>query len=368
MTVGLALGIVVAAIMLAALPLLLQNGIHVLWATLVLTVGGLVLYSAIAFTEMPFLVVVSAAVILLLGWIASQLEKRTLMTVEESGAVSVTTVFAALMGGTFIEEVARRGSLAADWRYLFIGAGALLIMVVITVVRIWQRTPPEEVDEVASQPTTTEEEAQPAPPAAPTDQPDPFMRDVVAARQWADSEVEKAVHAHEEALDDQYSDDLKLKEQLAAFAIEQKLDEALIDLWEELKDYPAPDTQAGFDAERLKVTNVKGSRVNDRESILFSYQAHRYVLTTSQWGDVGDAYRDFTLHEDGNEVFGINCSLDKRSSPPRYAAYDIRAFKRRGHWARMLLDLHRHIRIKRDTRVTDSRYHGADKIKDQFQE
>ena len=368
MTVGFALGIVVATILLAALPLLLQNGMHALWATLVLAVGGLVLYSAFAFTEMPFLVVVSAAVILLLGWIVSQLEKRTRLTVEESGAVSVTIVFAALMGGTFIEEVARTGSLTADWRYLFIGAGALLIMVVMTVVRIWQRTPPEEVDEVAPPLLTAGEQDQPAQRAAPKDQPDPFLRDVVAARQWADSEVEKAVHTHEETLDDQYSDDIKLKEQLAAFATEQKLDEALVDLWEELKYYPGPDTQSGFDAERLKVTNVKGSRVNDRESIVFSYQAHRYVLTSSQWGDVGDAYRDFALHEDGNEVFGINCSLDKNSSPPRYSAYDIRAFKKRGHWARMLLDLHRHIRIKRDTRATDSRFHGADKIRDQFQQ
>lgn len=366
MAVGSALGIVIVAIMLAALPLLLQNGFHVLWATLVLTIGGLVLYSAFAFTEMPILVIVSAAVILLLGRIASQLEQRTRLTVEESGAVSVTVVFAALMSGTFIEGAANTGSLAADWRYLMIGAGALLIMVVVTVVRIWQRTPPEEPDDIASEQAEIEE--QPAPEPVRTEQQDPFLRDVVAAKRWADSEVERAVHAHEEALDSQYSDDMKLKEQLAAFAVEQKLDEALVDLWDELKHYPASDMHSEIDAERLKISNVKGSRVNDLESILFSYQGHRYALTAREWGDVGDAYRDFTLQEDGNEVFGINCSLEKSATPPRYAAYDVRAFKRRGHWARMLLDLHRHVRIKRDTRTTSSKYHGADQIRGHFEE
>ena len=366
MAVGIALGIVVIAIILPALPLLLQNGIHALWATLTLTIGGLVLYCAFAFTEMPVLVIVSIAVIVLLGWIASQLETRTHLTLEESGAIAVTVVFAALMSGTFIEDVADKGSLSADWRYLIIGAGALLIMVTMTVIRVWRRTPSIEPVDNSAEPATPSEP--PAVSPAPAEESsEPFLRDVVAARQWADAEVDKAVKAHEEALETQYAEDLKLKEQLAAFAIEQKLDEALTDLWQELKYYPGSGTNVPVEADRLKVTNVKGSRVNDVESITFSYQGHRYIISAREWGDVGEAYLDFTLHEDGQEVFGINCSLNKSATPPRYAAYDIRAFRKRGHWARMLLDLHRHIRIQREIHSAESRYHGADSIRGQFE-
>jgi len=370
MAVGTALGIVVIAIVFAALPLLLQNGLRAFWATLILTIGGLVLYAAFEFTGMPLLVIISVALIVLLGWITSQLQAGTNLTVEESGAVSVTVVFAALMGGAFTEEVAQKGSLSADWRYLVIGASALFIMATMTAIRVWRRTAPDEpADKPPVEAAPSEQPApEPAPEPAPTDPGEPFLRDVLAAKQWADSEVEKAVRAHERDLETEYSEDMKLKDRLAAFATEQKLDQALIDLWQELKYYPTLDPRAEIDSTRLKVSNVKGSRVNDLESITFSYQGHRYTITARDWGGTGEVYRDFALHEDGNEVFAINCSLDKVGNPPRYAAYDVKAFKTRGHWARTLLDLHRHLRIQHDIRAAESRYYGADNIKGRFEE
>ena len=364
---GLALSMVIAAIVIAALPLLLQNGIHALWATLVLAFCGLVLYWAFATSEIPVFVITSAAVIALMGWIASQLERRTRLSLEEGGAASVTVVFAALMGGAFLEELVKKGYPAADWRYLFIGTGALLIMAAIIAIRVWRRTLPDEpVPAAANEVAATE---QPEPDSAPVEQTEPFLRDVVVAREWADSEVEKTVEAHRQDLDEQFSEDLKLKERLAAFAVEQRLDEAIIDLWQELKHYPASYTLPDFrSTERLRVSNVKASRVNDLESITFTYQGHRYTIAAREWGGMGDTYRDFALHEDGNEVFGINCSLDQAATAPRYAAYDVTTFRKRGHWARMLLDLHHHLRIRSGIRTAESRYHGAAGIKGRFEE
>ena len=67
-------------------------------------------------------------------------------------------------------------------------------------------------------------------------------------------------------------------------------------------------------------------------------------------------------------MFGINCSLDKSSTSPRYAAYDVTMFRKRGHWARMLLDLHHHLRIRGGIRAVESKFHGADRIGDRFEE
>ena len=51
-----------------------------------------------------------------------------------------------------------------------------------------------------------------------------------------------------------------------------------------------------------------------------------------------------------------------------YRCLDITAFKKRGHWAKLLLEMHRRIQIERNKSSAEFKYSHADEIKTRFEE
>ena len=141
---------------------------------------------------------------------------------------------------------------------------------------------------------------------------------------------------------------------LSEFAKKQELDQALMALWEEIKHYPARAKQKDGNRawNRLGVEKVGGSEEGQKITVAFSYAAHQYAISSTvrdpKFFFPGDEelVTDFDLLEDGKEVFAISCSKEFDEQGTSNKCLSVNAFKRRGEWAKMLIQLHGHIRQK----------------------
>jgi len=196
---------------------------------------------------------------------------------------------------------------------------------------------------------------------------DPFLHEVVAAKQSTDEQVAAATCEYQRELDARFSYDVQVKERLSRFAREHELDRALIALWEEIQHYPSWAQRKDF-GNKLKLASISGSHEKDVQSVEFTSEGQRFILSARTFhGMEGESYADFSFWEDGTEVFAITyCTRDE------YGFYDsggnVDAFKKRGNWAKVLLRLYSQIQIERNKSRADSKYFGADKIKSRFEE
>lgn len=141
---------------------------------------------------------------------------------------------------------------------------------------------------------------------------------------------------------------------LSEFAKKQELDQALMALWEEIKHYPARAKQKDGNRawNRLGVEKVGGSEDGQKTTVAFSYAAHQYAISSTvrdqKFFFPGDEelVTDFDLLEDGKEVFAISCSKEFDELETSNKCLSVNAFKRHGEWAKMLIQLHGHIRQK----------------------
>jgi hypothetical protein len=141
---------------------------------------------------------------------------------------------------------------------------------------------------------------------------------------------------------------------LSEFAKKQELDQALMALWEEIKHYPARAKQKDGNRawNRLGVEKVGGSEEGQKITVAFSYAAHQYAISSTvrdpKFFFPGDEelVTDFDLLEDGKEVFAISCSKEFDEQEASNKCLSVNAFKRHGEWAKMLIQLHCHIRQK----------------------
>lgn len=246
----------------------------------------------------------------------------------------------------------------------------LILIAVLACVAVWYFRRDRAKERPAAALAQPESPQQPIPTAKAKHVVDPFLEEIASVKHEADAQVENATHAHEQNLEARFSEDLKLKERLSRFDREQDLDQALIGLWEEVKHYPAWIKREDFEKwDKLKLVNVEGSEAGESESISFSHETQRYTISVREWhGMEGDTYADFSLHEDGKEVFGIRCSVQYEEYGTSYRCLDITAFKKRRNWAQLLLDLHRRIRIEENKTSAEFKYFGADEIKSRFEE
>jgi hypothetical protein len=199
---------------------------------------------------------------------------------------------------------------------------------------------------------------------------DEFLEQVTSEKKRTDAHIDSVAKRHERDLETQFGDDLKLKARLSKFAQANKLDEALIDLWEEIKNYPEWSNQENFNMRnKLGITEITGSRDNKNNSVEFTYGRHRFKMTEhSHRGMENEEYVDYSLSEDGKEVFTIGCSVNYSEYGRSCRCLSIEAFQKRGTWAKTLLEFYGRIQIEQKKCSSEFRYYGADKIKSRFQE
>lgn len=199
---------------------------------------------------------------------------------------------------------------------------------------------------------------------------DPFLRQVASEKVRTDAAVTAALQLHERELEKRFADDVKLKERLSQFARVNELDKALIALWEEIKHYPAWSSRDDFDKwNKLHLTDIAGSSEKDTESVEFMHGTQRFNVTERSWsGMEGDSYADFSFFEDGDEVFAIGCSIDYGEYGTSYRCLGISAFKKRGNWAKVLLEYYGRIQVERSKSSAELKYFRADEIKSRFEE
>lgn len=199
---------------------------------------------------------------------------------------------------------------------------------------------------------------------------DSFLEQVAFEKKQTESTIAAASKQHEHNLEAQFGDDLKLKARLSEFARTNKLDEALIELWEEIKSYPDLSKREDFDKwNKLRITDVYGSSENKNNSVAFTYGKHGFKAIEHVWrGMDNDECVNYSLFEDGEEVFAIDCSVNYSDYGRCCQCYNIVAFRKRGTWAKTLIEFYGRIQIEQKKRSSEFSYYGADKIKSRFQE
>ncbi len=247
-------------------------------------------------------------------------------------------------------------------------AEVFILIILIACVAYWYSR-----REKANKTSTT---SQPVPeaiaPSVPQSQPnaDPFMEQVASEKARTDAAVSAALQQHERELEERFAADVRLKERLSQFARANELDKALVALWEEIKHYPAWSSRDDFDKwNKLLLSGISGSEENDTKSIEFMQGTQRFKVTQRTWsGMEGDSYADFSFFEDGDQVFGISCSVDYEEYGTSYRCFDVSAFKKRGNWAKVLLQYYGQIQIAQNKSSAEFKYFRADEIKSRFKE
>jgi hypothetical protein len=199
---------------------------------------------------------------------------------------------------------------------------------------------------------------------------DSFMQQVASEKARTDAAVSVALEEHERELKDRFADDIRLKENLSQFARDNELDKALVALWMEIKYLPARVSRDDFHkCNKLNLSEISGSKEKETESIEFMQGAQRFKVTHRRWsGMEGGSYADLSFWEDGDEVFGIRCEVEYEEYGSNYRCFSVSALKKRGNWAKVLLQCYGQIQIEEKKSYSEHRYYGADEIKSRFEE
>jgi hypothetical protein len=194
---------------------------------------------------------------------------------------------------------------------------------------------------------------------------DPFLQEVASVKERADAQVEAASRDYERELEARFGEDAQRLERLSRFARDNELDKALVALWEETKPYVAwSQRKEPGEWNILGLTDITGSHKHDAQTIEFTVGVKRFRLTT------GDRYGtdgiDLSFFEDEDEVFSIRCV-----SVHEFTAYEpkgIYAIKKRGTWAKLLLEYYAQIQIKWNKIRAERQYDEVKKTGPRFEE
>lgn len=203
---------------------------------------------------------------------------------------------------------------------------------------------------------------------APTPAPDAFLAEVEAARKEADARVSASAKKVKDDLEARFAGDVQLKARLSAFAKQQRLDAALIELWDHIKHFPAWMQRDDFSQyNTLKLLGLSGeSQSIDFSRVEFDYEGQRFKIEGRRSTGYDSSSVDVIFFEDGDEVFALAASEGDPDEGERYSVFDIRAFRKAGNWAKVLLDLDARLRIHREKSIAEMGYFRADEIKERF--
>lgn len=198
---------------------------------------------------------------------------------------------------------------------------------------------------------------------------DPFVDNITRERTRLLNVVASATEAYETELEEQFDDDLSLRQRLSAFARNNDLDAALTALWDEIKHYPAWSRRDDFAKwNTLKLSGIAGVKDNDTETVEFVHEGRRFSVIRRKWSEQDTSYADFAFLEEDDEMFAISCMVEYGEYSTTYDCFDIRAFKKRGAWARVLLHYYSELLIQENRFVAKLGYEFAEEIPERFQE
>jgi hypothetical protein len=199
---------------------------------------------------------------------------------------------------------------------------------------------------------------------------DHFSDEIARERARILEVVAAATERYESELAERFADDLRVKQRLSDFARANNLDSALTALWNEIKHYPAWSQRDDFDKwNTLNLSGIAGTKADDTEAVEFVHDDRRFGVVRRMWsGEDNASYADFTLIENDEEVFAISCAVEDDGYRTRYACFDIRGFKKRGVWAKVLLHYYGEILNRENRLVAECGYPFADEIQERFEE
>lgn len=213
--------------------------------------------------------------------------------------------------------------------------------------------------------TFTKGPGQPAPDA------DAFLDAVEAERRAAERKLRMDQEAYRKAIEAKVLDDEYLKTKLTKFAKDNKLDIAIAQLWEEMHHYPTWSSRADWpELNKLGIENPREDDAPDfRDKPLhFVYKGTEYTIVPRQWSGVEhETYIDFQLLENGEEVFAVTCAYGY-DYVATYRPISVKAFKKRGNWASMLIQLFAKKEFESEKTSADWRAKAASDIKERFAE
>lgn len=200
---------------------------------------------------------------------------------------------------------------------------------------------------------------------------DPYLQKVASDKADIDMAVITAVQQYEDELEQRFANDaqqVKLMEHLSQFARVNELDEALITLWEEIKNYPEWSSQEDLDKwNKLNLTGINGTNEKDISSVEFMRGTQQFRISRRIQSGVEEAIVGLSLFEDDNEVFAIDCLITSSDEEAKHICQRINTFKKRGNWARALLEYYGQIKIEKENSLNDVKYFCAAEIKSHFE-
>lgn len=171
-------------------------------------------------------------------------------------------------------------------------------------------------------------------------EPDAFLAQVQSERIAAQRQASDEAHAYKQEVERRVVDDEKLKARLTKFAKDNDLPRALSTLFEEIKNYPVWSLRDDFQQyDKLHATDLSRDQPEPfkDQTIHFTLDGTRYSLRERRWSGMEmESYVDLTLSENGEEVFGASYRYEY-DYVASYGFCDLRAFKRKGKWASMLV-------------------------------
>ena len=242
----------------------------------------------------------------------------------------------------------------------------LLVVAAGAAYWYWRKMKPEEKSAPQCQPP-----AQPSNlPTRDSEEVEPFLHAVALEKERTDSAINVAQQQYERELETRFADDVKVKERLSKFARDNELDRALTDLWQEVRHYPAWSSRDDFEkCNKLHLTGISGSKNGEIDFVEFAHGEQRFKVTEKRWyGMEGESYSDISFFEDSKEVFAVNCSIHDEYDVDVYRCHGVSAFKKRGNWARVLLEYYAQIQIERNQSSAKFKYFRAEEIKSRFEE
>lgn len=201
---------------------------------------------------------------------------------------------------------------------------------------------------------------------------DPFLEAVQAERLAAESASRKEGDAYRKSVEAQVNDDEKLKARLTQFTKDNQLDTALAQLWGEMRNYPAWSKRDDWPQwNKLGIENPSEEVVQDSRNTTmhFGYHGIQYSIVTRQWDGIeASTYQDFQLLENGEEAFAISCEVVYDDYMTWYRPIAVNAFKKRGKWASMLVQLFAKKNLESEKDSADMRARMASDIRQRFED
>lgn len=211
-------------------------------------------------------------------------------------------------------------------------------------------------------------------PGRPAELPvDPFIEEFTRTRLQAEEQAKQEASAYKAKIESEVASDEKLKQRLTKVAIDNALERALPKLYEEIKHYPAWSQRE--DWPKYNKLSMSGLREEKPEkgsfgdgTVFFTYQGAEYGIHRRSWsGMESESYVDLTLFENGEDVFGGSYGYEY-DYVASYRFIDLKAFKKRGNWATMLVTLSAKIDLESEKSSADFRAQMASDIKSKFAE